>query len=92
MAEKKVAQSAANAAKGSLVYELARIVNQLQAAVEELKTDFNAHTHRGDGAQAGAYNTSGPQSDAATVAAVTAVSITATTPDTISFNETGSPS
>lgn len=91
MAEKKVPQSAANAAKGTLVYELARIVNQLQAAVEELKTDFNAHTHRGDGAQAGAYNTSRPQSDAETIAQVTASSVDAVTPDTIAFNETGTP-
>jgi hypothetical protein len=92
VAIQKVTQSAANAVKGSAVYELARIVNQLQAAVAELKADFNAHTHRADGAQAAAYNTSTPQSDAQTLAPVTASQITATTPDTIEFNETGAPS
>lgn len=45
MAEITVAQSAANAAEGSAVYELARIVNQLQAVVAELKADYNAHKH-----------------------------------------------
>lgn len=39
MAVKTVTQSAANADKDSLVYELARIVNQLQAAVMELDAD-----------------------------------------------------
>lgn len=92
MAEKTVTQSAANAAEGSAVYELARIVNQLQAVVAELKADFNAHTHRADGAQAGAYNTSTPQSDAQTVAPVTASSVAAADADTIKFRETGVPS
>lgn len=82
MAEKKVPQSAANATKGSALYELARIVNQLQAAVEELKTDFNAHTHTENTAATYTQNatTSGPS-----------VTVAATTPDTIAFNETGAP-
>lgn len=92
MAVKQVGQNSNNVEKGSFLYELARIVNQLQVAVEELKTDFNLHTHRADGAQAGAYNTSKPQSDTQTVVPVTAVAVAATTPDSISFRDTGAPS
>lgn len=94
MAVTKVAQSTANAGKDSLAYELARIVNQLQAAVAELKADFNAHTHKYDPTLATATQyTSLPDSTASTSGAPTAaVTIAATTPDTITFRETGAPS
>jgi hypothetical protein len=39
MPEIAVTQSAANADKDSLVYELARIVNQISAAIVELDAD-----------------------------------------------------
>lgn len=41
MAEISVAPSTANAAKDSLVWELAALVNDLAAAVNEIKADFN---------------------------------------------------
>lgn len=91
MAQITVGQSAANAARDSLVYELARIVNQLATAVNELKADFNAHTHRADGAQAGAYNTSKPQSDVQTIVPVTATVVAAADADTLTFRESGAP-
>ena len=43
----------------------------------ELKSDFDAHTHNADGSQAGAYFTSIPKTDAATVSAGTTRSIAA---------------
>jgi len=43
----------------------------------ELKSDFDAHTHNADGAQAGSYFTSIPKTDAATVSAGTTRSIAA---------------
>lgn len=42
MAVKKVPQSAANADKDSLVYELARIVNQLQADAATIAAKLDA--------------------------------------------------
>lgn len=94
MAEITVAQSTANAGKDSLVYELARIVNQLQAAVAELKTDFNNHNHAYDDGAVTEYTSlpNNATTNAPTVAATTAVLIAATTPDTITFRETGAPS
>lgn len=73
---------------GSSSYEvldaLVDRVNALESAVSalttlanEIKADFNVHTHRADGAQAGTYNTSKPQSDAQTLTPVTAVTVDA---------------
>lgn len=55
------------------------LINQVQTIEDKLNaliTAFNAHTHRGDGAQVGQYNTSKPQSDTQTVTPVTASSVT----------------
>jgi hypothetical protein len=54
-------------------------IKAIKADLDALSAAFNAHTHRGDGAQAGAYNTSKPQSNAQTVAPVTASSVAITT-------------
>jgi hypothetical protein len=54
-------------------------IKAIKADLDALATSFNAHTHRGDGAQAGLYNTSKPQSDAQTVTPVTVSSVTVTT-------------
>lgn len=51
---------------------LQALFDQLKADLAANKTVFDAHTHRGDGAQVGQYNTSTPQSDAETVVQVTA--------------------
>ncbi len=59
-----------------MLQDLADDLNDLKTMVNEIKADFNTHTHRADGAQAGAYNTSKPQSDTETLAPVTAVSVT----------------
>lgn len=59
----------------ALANDLKAKYNAAVTLINELKADFNVHTHRGDGAQAGLYNTSLPQSDAQTVAPVTAVSV-----------------
>jgi hypothetical protein len=84
MAVKTVTESGNNvsAQDSNLLYQLARIVNQLQAAVEELKTDFNAHTHTENTAASYTQNatTSGPS-----------VTVAATTPDSISFSSIGTP-
>ena len=75
----KDAETAATG-RGNITAELALIkadLTALAALANELKTDFNAHTHRGDGAQAGAYNTSLPQSDTQTVTPVTASTVAA---------------
>lgn len=55
-----------------LIDQVASVENKLNALIDA----FNAHTHRSDGAQAVAYNTSTPQSDAQTLAPVTASSVT----------------
>jgi hypothetical protein len=61
--------------RGDTTAQMARIkadLDALTALVNDLKAKFNAHTHNGDGAQAGAYYTSPPRSNAATVTAGTA--------------------
>jgi len=55
-----------------MLEELWEVVNELVDTVASMKTLFDAHTHNGDGAQAGSYFTSPPRSDAATVTAGTA--------------------
>jgi|GEM_PF-4826526 len=49
-----------------------KITNILVADIKANNTKFDNHTHAADGSQGGAYNTSTPQSDAATVNAGTA--------------------
>jgi hypothetical protein len=49
-----------------------QLIDQVQALEDKLNaliTAFNAHTHNGDGSQAGAYYTSPPRTNAATVTA-----------------------
>jgi hypothetical protein len=57
--------------------ELIDQVAALETKLNALITAFNAHTHNGDGAQAGAYYTSPPRTNAATVTAGTASTVTA---------------
>lgn len=57
--------------------ELIDQVAALEVKLNALITAFNAHTHNGDGAQAGAYYTSPPRTNAATVTAGTASTVTA---------------
>lgn len=45
MAELKRVASLNNVATGSLGYTILQVLNDLSAAVNELKADFNAHTH-----------------------------------------------
>lgn len=45
------------------------------AELEELRSAFNTHTHRGDGSEGGEYNTSMPQSDAEDISQQTAVEV-----------------
>lgn len=54
------------------------IVQDLLAEIAALGALYNDHTHNGDGAQAGAYYTSPPRTNAATVTAGTASTFTAT--------------
>jgi len=61
----------------ALISELMQMVNELSDSVTDIKTIFDAHTHNGDGAQAGAYYTSPPRSNAATVTAGTASTVAA---------------
>ena len=49
------------------------IVQEFLAELSAFSTAFNAHTHNGNGAQAGSYFTSPPRSDTATVTAGTAL-------------------
>jgi len=56
-----------------LVYDIIKLRNSVDALV----TSYNNHTHRGDGAQSGQYNTSKPQSDTQTISQSTAVSLSA---------------
>lgn len=56
------------------------LINQVQALEDKINaliTAFNAHTHNGDGAQAGAYYTSPPRTNAATVTAGSASTVAA---------------
>ena len=52
-----------------LVQELMEMVNELSVSVADIKTMYDAHTHNADGAQGGAYFTSPPRTDSATVTA-----------------------
>jgi predicted mannosyl-3-phosphoglycerate phosphatase (HAD superfamily) len=54
-------------------------LDAIKADLDALAAAFNAHTHNGDGAQAGAYYTSPPRTNAATVVAGTASSVAITT-------------
>lgn len=68
----------AAAGRGNLTAQLALVkadLDALTALVNDLKAKFNAHKHRGDGAQAGQYTTSTPVSDAATVAGGAALTV-----------------
>ncbi len=56
----------------NLINEIRRELNIVTTLANEIGIDFNAHTHRADGAQAGQYNTSLAQSDVQTVAPLTA--------------------
>lgn len=56
--------------------KLQTVMYQIITELEDLRGKFNAHTHKGDGAQGATYNTSGPQSDTATITVGTAVSVT----------------
>lgn len=56
-----------------LVFDVITMRNTLDALI----TSYNAHTHRGDGAQSGQYNVSKPQSDTQTITPSTAVILTA---------------
>lgn len=60
---------------------LQALFDALNTDVSAIVTAFNAHTHNGDGAQAGSYFTSPPRSDAATVTAGTASTVTQTLTD-----------
>lgn len=67
---------------GDMKAQMDRILadlNALTLLANELKSKFNVHTHRGDGAQAGQYNVSMPQSDAQTIVPVTASSAASAT-------------
>lgn len=59
-------------------------VEILRAGLAALVAAYNTHTHNGDGSQAGAYYTSPPRTNAATVTAGTAGTVTATTYDAAS--------
>lgn len=50
-----------------MLSELWEVVNELIVQIDDLKVKYEAHTHNGDGAQAGSYFTSPPRTDAATV-------------------------
>lgn len=73
--------------RGNLTDQLALIkadLDALTALANDLKAKFDAHTHNADGAQAGAYYTSPPRTNTATVTAgttgvtsVAAVTVTA---------------
>lgn len=56
----------------SMVEELWEMAHEIITLLEEIKLDFEAHTHNADGAQAGSYFTSPPRTNAATVTAGTA--------------------
>ncbi len=58
--------------KANLHEILEAVVDQIDSLTDE----FNAHTHRADGAQGGAYNSSMPQSDTETVSPVTPSTVT----------------
>ena len=53
------------------------VLSNLATAQNAMIAAFNTHTHGADGSEAGAYNTSQPQSDAEDIAQTTAVSVTA---------------
>lgn len=54
------------------LYEL---LSALVTQVEDTRAKYNAHTHAADGSEAGAYNTSRPQSDTEDLTQTTASSI-----------------
>lgn len=81
MATKKLSELMGSA--GALLDEshggkstLHEILSDLLTQVNDLTDKFNVHTHAADGAQAGAYNSSKPQSDAETIAQGTPSSVT----------------
>lgn len=69
----------AESPRTSMSNEDSEIIEHLMGAIREIAADlaaikviFDAHTHNGDGAQAGSYYTSPPRSNAATVTSGTA--------------------
>lgn len=67
-----------------LIHELMEMINEVVDFLTEVKTDFEAHTHAGDGAQAGSYFVSNPKTDAETVDAGTDRTIATALPVKIS--------
>jgi len=63
-----------------MVEELWETVNEIINFLNEVKTDFEAHTHNADGSESGSYYTSTPRTDAATVDLGTARTISTALP------------
>lgn len=59
-----------------ILKELQQKIEDIATLVNEIKADFNAHTHNADGGQAGSYFTSPPRSDEATVTEGTPLEVT----------------
>ena len=69
---------------GQLLLEMWEVMNEVITLLTEIKTDFEAHTHNGDGSETGSYFTSPPRTDAATVTAGSASTLGAV-PTKMSF-------
>jgi len=61
-----------------LVRKILEELGNIKTDLDEIKAQFDSHTHNADGSQAGSYFTSPPRTDAATVTAGTARTITIT--------------
>ena len=60
-----------------MLAEIWKLTDEIVDMLAGIKGDFEAHTHNGDGAQAGSYFTSPPRVDAATVTAGTLRTVSA---------------
>lgn len=67
--------SASIAQVGTVVANLVNTVNTLIAKVNELETSYVSHKHHCDGSQAGAYTTTAPVTDVATIVGGTAIAL-----------------
>jgi len=59
-----------------LIRKILEELADVKKTLDEIKTQFDEHTHNADGSQAGSYFTSPPRTDAATVTGGTARTIT----------------
>lgn len=68
----------------ALIEEMWEMIHEAIDLLQEIKDEFEAHTHNADGGQLESYFTSPPRTDAATVTAGTASTLVTAVPEKMS--------